>query len=63
MEKTDEPSQRNAALVMELGIKTFDEYWKENTEFYKRHALIHEFVILKVLRQIAAAIVEVHERG
>jgi hypothetical protein len=52
-------------LVLEMGIKTLEEYWKDTVAIYKRHhfLLINEFVILKVLRQIAETLQEVHERG
>ena len=59
------PSRITSVIVMELAIKTLEEYWDENVARYKRlqYPLVQELVILKVLKQIAAAIQEVHERG
>jgi hypothetical protein len=52
-------------MIVEKGIQTLGEYWNKDVEpFYKyQQFFIHEFVILKVLRQIAAALQEVHDRG
>jgi serine/threonine protein kinase len=62
--KTDEQTL-NTVLVLEMGNKTLDEYWKKIVTSYenKRYDYLLEFVILKVLRQIAASIQEVHDRG
>jgi hypothetical protein len=51
--------------MLEMGLKTLDNYWKETAALYKHHHyyLVNEFAILKVLRQIAETIQEVHDRG